>query len=206
MTLQRKRTLAFIRRNDIMTVVMTTLAVGMMSGLVKALDNWWMGLADNRDLVGLLLRVQCAQGLMTEGMRQWMMMVTANRGYIGCTLVARSIKVGQKSRRLRAIGSWQIHTAEGAAMDNWWQQVQGNTEGQQERLKQWLLKMLVCWWERLEMRHDGGAGTLEEGTAGAAGGSPYTPRMACIRMTLRRVLNSQMEKCVGAWMQQMLLS
>ena len=63
MTLQRKRTLAFIRRNDIMIVVMTTIAVGMESGLVKALDNWWMGLADNRDRVGLLLRVQCTQGL-----------------------------------------------------------------------------------------------------------------------------------------------
>ena len=118
MTLQRKRTLAFIRRNNIMTVVMTTIAVGMKSGLMKALDNWWMGLADNRDLVGLLLRVQCTQGLMTEGMKQWMVMVTTNRGYIGCTLVARSIKVGQKPRRMRAIEWWRIHTAEGATMDN----------------------------------------------------------------------------------------
>ena len=70
MTHQRKRTLAFIRRNNIMTVVMTTIAVGMRSSLMKALDSWWMGLADNGDLVGLLLRVQCTQGLMTEGMKQ----------------------------------------------------------------------------------------------------------------------------------------
>jgi hypothetical protein len=89
MTLQRKRTLAFIRRNDVM-------AVGMKSGLVKALDNWWLGLADNRDLVELLLRVQCTQGLVTEDMRQWMN--TATRGYVGCTLVAKSIKVGQRSK------------------------------------------------------------------------------------------------------------
>ena len=93
MTLQQKRTLAFIRRNNVMTVVMTTIAVGMKSGLMKALDNWWMGLADNRDLVGLLLRVQCTQVLMTEGMKQWMVMVTANRGYIGCTLALVAGKV-----------------------------------------------------------------------------------------------------------------
>ena len=143
---------------------------------------------------------------MTEGMKQWMVMVTTNRGYIGCTLVARSIKVGQKPRRMRAIEWWRIHTAEGATMDNWWQQVQGNTEGPQRRLKQWLLKMLADWWKRLEMRHGGGAGTLDEGTAGAAGGSLYTPRMAYIRITLRKVLDSQIENCVGAWMQQMMLS
>lgn len=56
------------------------------------------------------------------------------------------------------------------------------------------------------MRHGGGAGTLDEGTAGAAGGSLYTPRMAYIRITLRKVLDSQIENCVGAWMQQMMLS
>ena len=169
MTLQRKRTLAFIRRNNLTTVVMTKLAVDMKSGLVKALDNWWLGLTDNSDLVGLLLRVQCTQGLMTEGMRQWMN--TANRGYVGCTLVAKSIKVGQRSKELWTIGSWQTRNAEDAAIDNWWQQMQGNNEGQQRRLKQWLLGMLVCWWERLEERHDENAGTIDEGAARAAGDS-----------------------------------
>ena len=68
MVLQRKRTMAFIKRNDLMTVIMTTLAVGLKAGLMKALDNWRLRLVDSRDLVGLLLRVQCIQGLMTEGM------------------------------------------------------------------------------------------------------------------------------------------
>ena len=66
--------------------------------------------------------------------------------------------------------------------------------------------MLVCWWERLEERHDEDAETIDEGAAGAAGDSPYTPRMACIRMTLRKVLDSQMENCVRVWKQQRLLS
>ena len=62
-------------------------------------------------------------------------MNTADRGYIGCTLVAKSIKVGQGSRKLRTIESWQAHTAEEAAIDSWWLQLQENSEGQKRRLK-----------------------------------------------------------------------
>ena len=40
MVLQRKRTMAFIQQNDLMTVIMTTLAVGLEAGLMRALDNW----------------------------------------------------------------------------------------------------------------------------------------------------------------------
>ena len=95
MTLQRKRTMAFIRQNDLLRVVMTALAVSLKAGLIEALDNWWLGYSGGRDLVGLLLRVQCVQGLMTEGMNQWMNAETGlDRGYIGCTKVAESIKVG----------------------------------------------------------------------------------------------------------------
>ena len=137
MTLQRKRTMAFIRQNDLMTVVMTALAVSLKAGLIEALDNWWLGYSGARDLMGLLL--------MTEGMNQWMNAETGlDRGYIGCTKVAESIKVGQRSRNLRTIGSWQAHTAEEAAIDSWWLQLQGNSEGQQRRLEQWLLRMLGC--------------------------------------------------------------
>jgi len=105
MVLQRKRTMASMERNDLMTVIMTTLAVGLKAGLMKALDNWWLRLADNRDLVGLLLRVLCIQGLMTQGMNQWMN--AAGSGYIGCTLVAKSVKTGRRSGKLRTVGSWQ---------------------------------------------------------------------------------------------------
>ena len=28
---------------------------------------------------------------------------------------------------------------------------------------------------------------------------PYTPRMACIRMTLRKALDSQVKNCITAW-------
>ena len=69
MVLQRKRTTAFMKKNDLMTVIMTTLAVGLKAGLMTALDNWWLRLADSRELVGLLLRVHFIQGLMTEGMK-----------------------------------------------------------------------------------------------------------------------------------------
>ena len=68
MVLQRKRTMAFMKRDDLLTAIMTTLAVGLKAGLMKALDNWRLRLVDSRDLVGLLLRVQCIQGLMPEGM------------------------------------------------------------------------------------------------------------------------------------------
>ena len=60
----------FMKQNDLMTVVMTTLAVGLKAGLMRALDNWWLKLADSRELVGLMLRVHCIQGLITEGMKQ----------------------------------------------------------------------------------------------------------------------------------------
>ena len=42
MALQRKRTVAFMKRNDLMIVIMTTLAVGLKAGLMEALDNWCM--------------------------------------------------------------------------------------------------------------------------------------------------------------------
>ena len=100
---------------------------GLKSGLMEALDNWCMRLADSTDLVGLLLRVQCIHGLMIEGMNQWMN--TTGRGYIGCTKVAKSIKVGQRSRKLRTVESWQAHIAEEAAIDSWWLQLQENSEG-----------------------------------------------------------------------------
>ena len=130
-------------------VIMTTLAVGLKAGLMGALDNRWLRLADSRDLVGLLLIVHCIQGLMTEGMKQWM--ITANRGWWDTmrvaadetAMVTQAIRVGQRLRKLKTIGSWQTHIAEEAAIDSWWLQLQGNSEGQQRRLKQWLLGMLV---------------------------------------------------------------
>ena len=70
MVLQRKRTMAFMKRNDLMTVIMTTLAVGLKAGPMKSLENLWLRLADNRDLVGLLPRVLRIQGPMTKGMNQ----------------------------------------------------------------------------------------------------------------------------------------
>ena len=148
MVLQRKRTMAFIKRNDLMTVIMTTLAVGLKAGLMRTLDNWWLKTADSRDLVGLLLRVQCIQGLMTEGMKRWMMIET--RGCwetMGVTMdenamITRAIEVGQRSRKLKSVGLWRIHIAEEASIDSWWLQLQGNSEGSQRGLKQWLLNML----------------------------------------------------------------
>ena len=136
-------------------------------------------------------------------MNQWMN--AAERGYIGCTLVAKSIKVGRRSRKLRTIGSWRTHTAEDAVIDSWWLQLQGNNEGQQRGLKQWLLRMLGCWWQMLAERHEEAAGSVDGGAAGAAENSLYTPRMACTRMMLRKVLDSQMENCIEAWRQQRLL-
>ena len=62
--------------------------------------------------------------------------------------------------------------------------------------------MLTCWWRRLAERHDEAAGVVEGGAARSAENSPYTPRMACIRMTLRQVLDSQMENCVMTWRNQ----
>ena len=116
---------------------------------MRALDNWWLRLADSRDLVGLLLRVHCIQGLVTEDMKQWM--ITANRGWWDtmrgaadeAAMIAQAIRVGQRSIKLKTIGSWQTHTAEEATIGSWWLQLQGNSERQQRRLKQWLLGMLV---------------------------------------------------------------
>ena len=160
MVLQRKRTMVFMEQNDLMTVIMTTLAVGLKAGLMRALDNWWLKLADSRELVGLMLRVHCIQGLMTEGMKQWTM--TANRGWWETmrvttdetAMITRAIKVGQKARKLKTVGTWQLHIAEEAAIGNWWLQLQGNGEGSQRGLKQWLLDMLMCWWKQLAKRHD----------------------------------------------------
>ena len=58
----------------------------------------------------------------------------------------------------------------------------------------------------LAERHEEAAGSTDGGTAGAAGNSPYTPRMACTKMTLRKVLDSQIENCIEAWRQQRLLA
>ena len=66
--------------------------------------------------------------------------------------------------------------------------------------------MLECWWQILAERHEEAAGSVDGGAARAAGNSPYTPRMACIRMTLRKVLDSQIENCIEAWRQQRLLA
>ena len=65
--------------------------------------------------------------------------------------------------------------------------------------------MLGCWWRRLAERHDETAWSIDGGAAGAAEDSPYTPRMACIRRTLRKVLDSQMKNCMKAWRQQRVL-
>ena len=85
-----------------MTVVMPALAVGLKAGLMRALDNWWLRLTDNRGRVGLLLRVHCIQGLITEGMKQWM--IAANRGWwetmrvttYEMEMIKRAVRVGQR--------------------------------------------------------------------------------------------------------------
>ena len=68
-------------------------------------------------------------------------------------MITKAMKVGQRSRKLKTVELWRIHIAEEAAIDSWWLQLQGNSEGSQRGLKQWLLDMLKCWWKQLSERH-----------------------------------------------------
>ena len=58
--------------------------------------------------------------------------------------------------------------------------------------------MLMRWWKRLAERYADAAEAVDGGAAEAAENSPYTPHMACIRMTLCNVLGSQMGNCITA--------
>ena len=85
--------------------------------------------------------------------------------------------------------------------------MQGRNEGQQRRLKQWLLGMLVCWWERLEERHDENAGTIDEGAFRAARDSPLLLWTSLLppgkkrKMTVEEKIRKQ--ACIDAYRQDM---
>ena len=74
MTLQHKRTMAFMRQNDLMVVVMTTLAVELKGELVRSMHNWWMGMSNSRQMVGLVLRVQ---------LKNWWLGMSNSRQMVG---------------------------------------------------------------------------------------------------------------------------
>ena len=72
MTLQHKRTMAFMRKNDLMVVVMTTLAAMLRGALVRSIHNWWIHMSNNRKMVGLCKQCKkevagdCEKGLCEE--------------------------------------------------------------------------------------------------------------------------------------------
>ena len=57
MTLQHTRTMAFVRKNDLMAVVTTMLAVTLRGALVRSIHNWRMRMSNNRNMVGTVLVV-----------------------------------------------------------------------------------------------------------------------------------------------------
>ena len=163
MALYQTRTIAFMRTNELMTVVMTTLAVGPKGELLRSLDNWWQRMSDSKQMEELVLRVQCIKGLMTKGMKLWML--ESIRGWWSnlrvitneTAMVTRAIILGWQTRKLKTVGMWQMHKMEECSIRSWWVQVQGNSTETQRRLRPWLLDMLKSWWSMLAETHEQGS-------------------------------------------------
>ena len=69
-------------------------------------------------------------------------------------MVTRAIILGWQTKKLKAVGMWQMHKMEECSIKNWWMQVQGNSTETQRRLRPWLLDMLKSWWSMLAERHE----------------------------------------------------